>query len=428
VAWVSSRKDVLFMLFYLSGLIAYLRYGSATEKAKQLTGKMVVALLFVLSLLSKAMAVSFPLLLLLVDYHQHKRLTLKHVLQKWPLFAVAILYGLLTLYNAQTADAFPNTESISFAQRLLYSFFALVLYLIKIVWPLPLSAVYPVSITWAMLILSVVIVVLGAALVYYSFKRQSLTTFCFLFTLLTIWPALHLFEMNDSIIYDRFMYLPSIGMFVLIAHGLKKACAQPRKAVRWGVSGLFILWMVFLIGASHRQTRVWNNSATLWDNVITFYPRSTTAYNNMGVYMEQQGRFDEAMYYYMRLIEADPHLAEGYFKLGNILALKFDRLGALRYYSKAIEYNPKHYVAYNNRGNQYLIAEMYDRALADYTKSLEINDAYVSSYVNRGMCYFAQGNYELALFDFQKVLQLDPQHVRASEKVQYINSLRNNER
>jgi tetratricopeptide (TPR) repeat protein len=252
--------------------------------------------------------------------------------------------------------------------------------------------------------------------------------FCFLFYLLTIWPVLHLLQMNDSLIYDRFMYLPSIGLYILLAHGLAVSLERIPRPWPMVVLGVFLGWLVFLMAASHRQTRVWNNSATLWDHVIRHYPKAYAAYNNMGFYLEQQGRFDEAMLYYMRMIEVNPKYAEGYFRLGNILALRFDRNGALRYYSKAIEYNPKHYVAYNNRGNQYLIARMYDRALADYTRSIDINDKYVSSYVNRGMCYFAQNNYELALRDFQKVLQLDPHHAHVAEKVQYINGLMSHER
>ncbi|HLF18465.1 MAG TPA: tetratricopeptide repeat protein [Candidatus Omnitrophota bacterium] len=418
VAWISSRKDVLFMFFYLLGLMSYLQSLSKTPAARY--AKPLTYVCFILSLLSKATAVTFGLVLIAIDYYREKGFRRSSVIEKWPFFLIAFLHGIFTLRIIGQVEAFPNTAMYPFWERVLYSALAFVMYIIKVVIPYPLTCYYAPTITWTIVILSVLLIVLGAVLIAVTFRRSALVKFCFLFYAFTIWPVLHLFQMNDSIIYERFMYLPSLGFFILIAYALQRGMQKNIYWLKGLIIFIFIIWLGALVRLSHQQTRIWQNSGCLWSNVIRFFPNAYLAYNNMGVYLEEQHRFDEAMVYFMKMIEVQPDLADGYFKLANILALKFDRTGSIRYYSKAIEHNPQHFEAYNNRANQYLMSGMYDLALKDYTKALESNDSYANAYVNRGMCYYAMKNYPKALEDFKKVLSLEPRNQSAQDKINEI--------
>jgi len=138
VAWVSERKDVLFVFFLLLGLINYLNYLKKPNLIKYLS----LLFLFILSLLSKPAAVVFPVLLILVDYYLQRKTTVKKsFLEKLPFLVLALVLGIVT-FRLQSAEAV-SLERFSFIHRILFGTYGFVMYIIKLFVPIKLSALHP---------------------------------------------------------------------------------------------------------------------------------------------------------------------------------------------------------------------------------------------------------------------------------------------
>ncbi|HJT23252.1 MAG TPA: hypothetical protein VJ873_01665, partial [bacterium] len=144
VAWVSERNNLLFVLFYLWALLSYLDYASSTQPGK---GKLYRCLaLFLLALMSKAIAVTLPLAMLILDAWPLRRLQGRlgrMVWEKTAFFAASVLAGVMAIFAQASGKAFEMTEGFPFYFRVLNAFRSLALYLWKILWPVDLCPLYP---------------------------------------------------------------------------------------------------------------------------------------------------------------------------------------------------------------------------------------------------------------------------------------------
>jgi hypothetical protein len=139
VAWVTERKDVLFSLFFLATLIFYLLY----HMTRKVRNYYLALVMFVLSALSKGMAITLPFVLLLLDYYTKRRFTRRLIFEKIPFFAVALVFGLLAVF-AQFPSIARRTESlVSFPNTIFIASRNLLFYLLKLALPVKLSALYP---------------------------------------------------------------------------------------------------------------------------------------------------------------------------------------------------------------------------------------------------------------------------------------------
>ncbi|HNM26352.1 MAG TPA: hypothetical protein PKL15_13015 [Saprospiraceae bacterium] len=138
VAWVSERKDVLYTLFFMAALLSYLRYvrrGGWGWLAATLG-------LFVLSCLSKAMAVSLPLVLLLIDFYegrlwQEGKIVWRAVLEKIPFLVISLLFGVKAV-EIQSAGAIGDFQAFSLIQRIAIASYGFLFYLYKLFVPPPM--------------------------------------------------------------------------------------------------------------------------------------------------------------------------------------------------------------------------------------------------------------------------------------------------
>lgn len=414
VAWITSRKDLLYTFFYLSALIYYIRYSYQIKH--RAFNHLIVFALFLLSLLSKITAVTLPLTLVALDIGYHKEFRLSYLKKRIPFFITAFLFGIITLYLAKISLAFPASELVSKGQRIVLASHALVYYLFKFVLPLKLSAFYPLpkALTlghW----LTLFIWPLLASAFFLSFRRNRLIFSGLCFFLITLFPALHVFEMNDSLIYDRFMYLPILGLALVLAVFLK-----PLLKVTKGKKSLVVIltcfYFIFLTVYSNLRCFVWKDSFSLWQNVIFQFPQAAMAYHNLGFDFQQKNDFNIAFALFEKTIELEPRHLSAHFNKGNILARwrRYDE--AIQSYSKILSMNPNYIGALNNRGNMYFLLGDYRKALSDYNRALEIQPKDLSAYKNRGMLFYIMGEDRKSLLDFQAALVLAPKDVLATQK------------
>jgi hypothetical protein len=139
VAWASGASNLYCAAFFLGSLIAYMYYLQKSQKRYLF----LAFLLFILSTLSKAVAVALPLVLLLIDYYIGRKITSRSLLEKSPFFILSLGTGILTLVLKNNVISLLDTTLLSIPQRIIFACYGFVNYLLKILLPVNLSAFYP---------------------------------------------------------------------------------------------------------------------------------------------------------------------------------------------------------------------------------------------------------------------------------------------
>ncbi|MDP8298650.1 MAG: glycosyltransferase family 39 protein, partial [Candidatus Tantalella remota] len=293
VAWIAERKDLLCALFYMIAVTVYLVY----LKDKKVKWYLFCFIAAVLALFSKAMAVTIPLVFLLIDYYRGRKIDKVLFLEKIPFFGIALIFGLVNIYFQKLSGA---TELVASLEVKLYFLSKVILfYLYKILVPLNLSAIYPyhsvdpTHIVQIKYYLAAVLVLI--ALVAASARWSKKTVFGSAFFLITVLPVLKIIPVGDAFAADRYMYLPSIGLFYIFAvfvNWILKSEFCQRQVRRIGVYVILAVMVVSLTGMTWQRCLIWKDSSTLFSDVVSKYPTASIAYNNLGTFYAEKGEID----------------------------------------------------------------------------------------------------------------------------------------
>jgi hypothetical protein len=271
VAWVSARKDVLCGFFCLLSLIAYLHY---VHEAKQ-RGLILSFLFFSLALFSKVTAMMLPLLLLLIDWYHGRKWHVSLVTEKFSFFIVAALFVLIGLVSQKAAGAVRIT---SIGEMILIPHYSLYFYLEKFFLPMRLSSLYPYPTVhngfFPVMVYAAVPIVYGLAYVVWKYRTQKTLIFGVLFFVVMIFPVLQHLRFSNIIAADRFTYLPFIGLVhpiaVWVSQKYNDSATYLQRTI--AVGGVLLLAVLFVL--TMERVTVWNNSDTLWHDVLLKYPHA----------------------------------------------------------------------------------------------------------------------------------------------------------
>ncbi len=297
VAWAAARKDVLSTFFFLSSVIAYLYARARASRRLYWLG----VGLFLLGLLAKVSVITLPLVLLLIDDLQGRAKDRTMLADKLPHLFLAVVFGILAMVGKQGVFT-----SVSPWQMLLLACRSAVFYLQALAWPAYYSVLYPfdrsIAVASPEIVVSVLMVLGLVALALAMYRRQRWIFFGVCFYLLTLAPTMtNLIKGNHTYLgSDRYAYIPSIAVFVLIGFGLTRWVETRGRQSSRERTGLMATAMIGVLVAglavrSHAQAAVWRDSETLFLNVLARYPDSDIAHNNLGNVYRRQGRLDEAM-------------------------------------------------------------------------------------------------------------------------------------
>lgn len=303
VAWATERKDVLFAFFFLLATGAWLRW---VREGKRAAYGACLAL-FIASALSKSTAVTFPLVLLLLDGSLFRR---RAFAEKLPFFAVSLLIGWVTILAQAGGEGqtLVNTEAIPVWGRLGLVGYCSLFYVKQFFWPLHLSAVYQgfdelgwtpwTAAGW----LCGFVVVTGA--IFALRRRAPVLWPSWMYYLLTLLPTIGLVPVGIHVVADRFSYLPLIGLALPLSVGLVVAAKrlQQEKAMTGG-AGMLIVCLTVL---SSQRTRVWENTETLFQDAIRNDPNCLPAYINLTQWYTRHKEFDKAIACGQRAVEIAP--------------------------------------------------------------------------------------------------------------------------
>ena len=430
VAWVAERKDLLCALFFLLSIVMYANFINDVQSgpikndaATRYSHKRYLATLgfFILALLSKPMAVSLPIVLLLLDWFPFNRIRSGRTLwtacaEKLPFFALGLAASIVTILTQRAEGAMTLIEVVPLSTRLLVAAESLIMYLWKMIAPVHLVPYYPYpeSISFLSLeYLSAIALVIGiTAACMVTAKKQKLWLTVWGYYVVTLIPVLGIIQVGGQSMADRYTYLPSLGPFFMIGLAVAwvwrtvNALQRPGLVrVACGAAAIFVF--VSLSYATLVQISIWKNSFTLWSYVIEKEPgRVPMAYAYRGVAFERGGRFDKAIEDYERAIALNPSYYQAYNNMGALLGKMSLFARAIEYFNKAIALSPDYTDAYYNRGITYVAIEQFGRALEDLNKAILLNPDDATAYVERGNLHLRMGNRGLAIADFQTACDL----------------------
>ena len=465
VAWVSERKDVLYSFFYLLAVGLYLRY-VRTESARRLY-YVAMLVVFALSLLSKAMAVTLPVVLLILDYYPLGRLKgpgrlLRMVVEKLPLFAMSAASSALTLWTFRSNDVMSDLEALPLAERCVLALANYSIYLYKLFVPLSFAPFYPIPTgpdVFTPGYLAAVAVFFALTFVsLFVLRRRKVFGAAWLYYLATLLPVAGFIQAGAHIMADRYTYLPLLGPFLLLGLGAGslytrtlcngRASTQSRARQRGALLALGVFIFGLLSYKTVLQTRIWHDPMTLWTHAVDMYPESAhVAYNNrgmlhysrgsyieayadfkrannidpayteplynIGVYHFERKELDEAVAYFMRAIETDPGYTMAYLNIGVIYSAKGEQVRAIEHYDKTLELSPEFAGAYFNRGNSYYALGEFALAAGDFTSGIEREPLNADAFNKRGAAYFKLGEYKRAIDDHTRAIELQGRFLSA---------------
>lgn len=406
VAWVTERKDVLYTCFYLFSLICYIFFHEKKDKKYYL----LALLFFLFSLLAKPLAVTVPLIFLMIDYFQQKKFTAQIFTEKIPFFIFSLIFGVITIYAQQSANAIQSLSLFSWGERILIACYCFLAYLYKLLLPINLSCYYPYPdkindhLPLVFYFAPLFIFILGY-FIFKSLRFNRILFFSFGFYFITVALVLQFIGIGSLyIIADRYTYLSYTGIFFLIGYGYDVLAKKIPKHKSFLTIFLFIV--TGLLGfLSYERCKIWKDDFTLWSDCILKHP-NPIAYNNLGIYFFEQKNYELALSNYQQALSQSPGYDNALQNRGNVFFAQKKYEDAFNEYTKALEINPLMPNALNSKGAVFFIGKQYDSAIVYYSKAIEMKNDFRNAYQNRANAFNQTGNYESAINDCNASLQI----------------------
>jgi Tfp pilus assembly protein PilF len=444
VAWITERKNVLSLVFYLGALLAYLRYaeratGDQPSPSFGTAGKGQVTrpdftrspvtwhvalfyglafILFLGALLAKTTTFSLPAVILLIGWWKRGQLRWRtEVLPTLPFFALALGFCAVTAWlekyhvGAQGPDF-----ALTFPQRCLIAGRAFWFYLGHLFWPTKLCFIYPrwqpnPGVWWQWLY---PVTALGALLTLWLARRRigrgPVTALLFFVgTLFPVLGFLNAFGMLYSFVWDHWVYLSAPGIIALAAALVMQAARKQPAAVY----GLMAVGLAVLGVLTWRQAGMYRNVETLWRTTLARNPDCWMARNNLGIVLADKGRLDEAIENYRQGIQINPKNFKAFNNLGLALVAKGRLDEAVESYREAIRSNPNYPEALNNLGIALVEKGRPEEAIRHFYQALQIKPDFAEALNNLGIALANKGQFEEAIKDYHQAIQINPNYSEA---------------
>jgi len=426
VTWISGTKDILYTLFYLGASISYLNYINKSFNKKLYILSLI---LFIISCLSKAMAVTLPIVLLLFDYILNRKINIKIFIEKIPFFIISLIIGIIAIYAQSDVYAIKDFTSYSWIEKLLIAFWGILFYIYKMIIPLNLSAIYPYPNNSSefyqfKFLISPILVITLFVLLYYSRKYSKIIIGGFLFYLVNIFLILQIIPVGGVIAADRYFYLSSIGLFLIIAYFINSAYKN-LKNFKTAIIAISLILIIVLSSINYKRTKVWENSFTLYNSIIKTYPNSSgiaIAYNNLGILKSNSQNYTDAVKDYNNAIKLNPNYDIAFFNRGLARNYLRDYKGAISDFDLCEKFKPRYFDLYYSRGISKYNINDYQGAINDYNQSISRNQNNPKAYYNRGIAKFSNKDYEGAINDYSKTISLQPNNGNAYNNRGYVKS------
>jgi tetratricopeptide (TPR) repeat protein len=473
VAWISERKNTLSGFFFLLSLLAAIEFWLPRSNAVRGQAEGETKLpqptfgarkffwlalgFYVCALWSKTVTAGLPGVILVLAWWKRGRLRWKDGLLVLPFLAVGVGISLLTvsIEHKFIIDAANVDEwKISWPAKFFIAGRDLWFYLGKLLWPYPLMFVYPRWVIVGLRPLAYLpLAAAGLGLAFLWLKRRTwgrpLLAAAGYF-IIVLFPALgfiNIFPFRYSFVADHFQYLAAIGPLALAAAGITILVARlPNKNALLKPSLIAVILSVLTV-LTWRQAHIYKNLEVLWTDTLARNPRAWMAEDNLGLYLTESGRFEEADAHYRKAIEIRPNdhiayydlglesaiqgnlgeaaqnftktlelcpsFAMAHYQIGNVRVREGNLEDAIREYNLTLQAIPSLVIGHFNLANALAQKGKLDEAIQEYNRTLEKQPDYAPAHASLGRILAAKGNLDEAILHYREALSIDPNSVEA---------------
>jgi len=430
VAWISERKDVLSTFFGLLMMGAYCRYTKASDVKNYLW----VIIFLSLGLMAKPMLVTFPIVLILLDFWPLKRFQFENhrlsqsdgktffyfkrfsrlILEKIPLLIPVVISCILTFIAQRSDETVQTLEKLSLTNRISNALVSYVSYVLKMFWPSKLAVFYPHPVNtlpaWQIFGAALLISCACFFAIRAAKKYPYIVTGIFWY-LGTLVPVIGMVQVGKQAMADRYTYIPLIGLFIIVA---------------WGVSDIFRKWhhrkiylgvlaMIILSALTARtffQIRHWKDGVTLFEHAINVTENNYKAHNNLAVILSPTD-IDRAIFHYKEALRIHPNYVIALHNLGLALYTKRNYKEAVSYFTEALKIDPQKTDIRMDLANILLLQEKPEKAISEYRQILKTDLGNANAHYNIACALSAQKKIDQAEHHYKEAIRINPNHERA---------------
>jgi protein O-mannosyl-transferase len=443
VAWIAERKDVLSTLFWLLTMCAYAEYAkrrppsaviegdAKTNPARLLrrTGSRgwyaAMLALFTLGLMSKAMLVTLPFVLLLTDVWPLRRLDVSAtgwwnnaqglIIEKIPLLVLAAAAS-FAAYLAQAGSVIAVGD-LTFAERAANACMSYARYIGKTIWPTDLAVFYPPGIwpVWQAVAVAIILGLVSVAAVKSVRDKPFFFTGWFWF-LGTLVPVIGLVQVGSQSMADRYMYLPSIGLYLALVWTVREQLG-PEPRTRTVALGATAAALIACLVLTVRQVAHWRNSVTLLTQAERVTPPNIVTLNNLAVALLKEGRTNEANQRVFKSLEVAP-LEELTWRNAGSMAFREGRLEeALGYYRSGLKLRPQSPQLNFNAGVVLDGLGKPAEAIEHYRLAILVHPAYLQARMNLAQALIMTGDSPGAITNYVEIVRMHPDFAPAHSQL-----------
>jgi tetratricopeptide (TPR) repeat protein len=441
VAWVTERKDVLSAFFGLLCLLAYAHYvqgkGESSSSSSSSSSSLpapkrseggfskspsywLSLFFFTLGLMSKPMLVTLPFVMLLLDYWPFQRFsasgaaTASTLWEKIPFFALAAAACAITFAAQKHGGAVMTVTVMPIGARFANALISCCRYLGKTFWPADLAVFYPMPGHWAEANVLVAGTFLSGITLLFFLAREARPYLMmgWLWFLGTLVPVIGLVQVGDQAMADRYTYIPSLGVLIIVIWGAYDLAAGWRhRAVALGMAGLATC--IVCLSLTRQQLGYWRDSETLFRHTLKVTENNFVIHKNLSVVFLENGWTDEAISEAREALRLKPDYAEALNTLGNALIEKGRTDEAISQFQEAIRLDPGYADSHNNLGDALSKKGRLDEAMNQIEEALRLDPNYADAHYNLGLIYRKKGEIDQAISQFQDALRLNPNYADA---------------